>query len=158
MVIRVLRVARAFRVLKLARYVGEAQVLVEALKASRFKITVFMVYVVSVAVVVGSAMYLIEGPDAGFTSIPRSVYWSIVTLTTVGFGDITPQSPLGQTLAAFLMILGYGIIAVPTGIVTAQIVSAPKRGRDVHTCQKCGHEETAPSPVYCISCGTRFTL
>ncbi len=153
MVIRILRVARAFRVLKLARFVGEAQVLVEAMKASRYKITVFLVYVVSVAVIVGSAMYLIEGPGAGFTSIPRGVYWAIVTLTTVGFGDITPLSPLGQTLAAILMILGYGIIAVPTGIVTAEIASRPTRRPSAQTCAKCGHEEENPAAAYCLVCG-----
>ncbi len=156
MVIRVLRVARAFRVLKLTRYVGEAQVLTDALKASRHKITVFLVYVVSVAVVVGSAMYLIEGPESGFTSIPRAVYWSIVTLTTVGFGDITPQSPIGQALAAFLMILGYGIIAVPTGIVTAQIASQPSRGRAAQECAKCGREEDNPAATYCLVCGAKL--
>jgi voltage-gated potassium channel len=158
MVIRVLRVARAFRVLKLARYVGEAQVLVDAMKASQYKITVFLVYVVSVAVVVGSAMYLIEGPEAGFTSIPRGVYWSIVTLTTVGFGDITPQTPLGQTLAAFLMIMGYGIIAVPTGIVTAQIATARPRSGDAQTCGACGAEELDAQAAFCRACGTKFTL
>ncbi len=153
MVVRVLRVARAFRVLKLARYVGEAQLLLDAMRASRYKITVFLVYVVSAAVVVGSAMYLIEGADAGFTSIPRSVYWSIVTLTTVGFGDITPQTTLGQSLAALLMILGYGIIAVPTGIVTAEIATRPERGRPVQACPKCGHVEDDPAASYCLVCG-----
>ncbi len=158
MVIRVLRVARAFRVLKLARYVGEAQILVDAMKASQYKITVFLVYVLSVAVVVGSAMYLIEGPASGFTSIPRGVYWSIVTLTTVGFGDITPQTPLGQTLAAFLMIMGYGIIAVPTGIVTAQIATARPRSGDARTCVACGETEPESTAAFCRACGTRFTL
>jgi len=158
MVIRVLRVARAFRVLKLARYMGEAQVLVDALKASQYKITVFLVYVLSVAVVMGSAMYLIEGPAAGFTSIPRGVYWSIVTLTTVGFGDITPQTPLGQTLAALLMIMGYGIIAVPTGIITAQIATARPRSGNAQTCAACGEEELESTAAFCRTCGTRFTL
>ncbi len=153
MVIRVIRVARAFRVLKLARYVGEAQVLLDAMRASRYKITVFLVYVVTAAVIVGSAMYLIEGPESGFTSIPRGVYWSIVTLTTVGFGDITPITPLGQSLAALLMILGYGIIAVPTGIVTAEIASRPGRPASVQTCPKCGHKEEEPAAVYCLICG-----
>ena len=157
MVIRVLRVARAFRVLKLTRYVGEAQVLIDALRASRYKITVFLVYVVIVAVVVGSAMYLIEGPESGFTSIPRSMYWSIVTLTTVGFGDITPQSPAGQALAAILMILGYGIIAVPTGIVTAEIASQPRPSPLVQTCPKCGRKEEEPAAVYCLVCGANLS-
>ncbi len=153
MVIRVLRVARAFRVLKLARYVGEAQVLVDALKASRVKITVFLVYVLSMAVVAGSVMYLIEGPEAGFTSIPRGVYWSIVTLTTVGFGDITPQSPIGQALAAALMVLGYGIIAVPTGIVTAEIAGRPGKQNGGHRCHRCGHEADSSTAAYCSVCG-----
>ncbi len=153
MVIRVLRVARAFRVLKLARFVGEAKVLTDALTASRYKITVFLVYVVCVAVIVGSAMYLIEGPASGFTSIPQGVYWAIVTMTTVGFGDITPLTPVGQTLAAILMILGYGIIAVPTGIVTAEIASRPERRRSVQTCAKCGHAEENPAATYCLVCG-----
>ncbi len=158
MVIRVIRVARAFRVLKLARYVGEARVLTDALRASRYKITVFMVYVLSVAVVVGSAMYLIEGAEAGFTSIPRGVYWAIVTLTTVGFGDITPQSPLGQALAALLMVLGYGIIAVPTGIVTAQIAGSSRRTQPTATCAKCGHEEHEASTSFCQVCGHKLSL
>ncbi len=152
--IRVLRVMRAFRILKLARYVGEANVLTDALRASRYKITVFLVMVLSVAVVMGSAMYLIEGPEAGFTSIPRGVYWSIVTLTTVGFGDITPQTPLGQTLAATLMVLGYAIIAIPTGIVSAEIAKGPQRGKPGRHCPECSHRETNAAAVFCIVCGS----
>lgn len=122
-VVRILRVLRVFRVLKLAQFVGEAALLTQALRAARYKITVFVIAVVSIVVVVGAAMYLVEGPQSGFTSIPRGVYWGIVTLTTVGYGDIAPATPLGQTLAAVVMILGYGIIAVPTGIVTAEMTS-----------------------------------
>ena len=103
-------------------------------------------------------MYLIEGAEAGFTSIPRGVYWAIVTLTTVGFGDITPQSPLGQALAALLMVLGYGIIAVPTGIVTAQIAGSSRRTQPTATCAKCGHEEHEASASLCQVCGHKLSL
>ena len=153
-VIRVLRVLRVFRVLKLARYVGEASVLAAALRASRFKISVFLVTVITVVIVVGSVMYLIEGPAAGFTSIPRGVYWAVVTLTTVGYGDIAPVTPLGQTVAAFVMILGYGIIAVPTGIITAELA---QQARPVNTegrrCNTCVHLEPDTGALYCRRCG-----
>ena len=114
-VVRILRVLRVFRILKLAHYVGEAGILIRALRASQHKITVFVLTIVTITVIVGSLMYLIEGPGNGFTSIPRGVYWGVVTLTTVGFGDIIPQTPWGQALASVVMIMGYGIIAVPTG-------------------------------------------
>jgi len=121
-VVRVLRVLRVFRVLKLARFVGSEQLMLRALRASAYKIAVFLVGVLSVVVVVGALMYFIEGPRNGFTSIPIAVYWAIVTVTTVGFGDITPLTTIGRLLASMLMILGYGIIAVPTGIVTAEVM------------------------------------
>ncbi len=136
-VVRILRVLRVFRILKLARYVGEAGVLVRALRASQYKITIFALTVVTITVIVGALMYLIEGPDNGFTSIPRGVYWGIVTLTTVGFGDVTPQTPWGQALASVVMIMGYGIIAVPTGIVTAELVYSA-RLQEGPECQGCG--------------------
>ena len=123
-IIRVLRVLRVFRVLKLVRYLGEARTLGRALAASRYRIAVFLVTVLTLVVVLGSFMYLIEGPDAGFTSIPESVYWAVVTVTTVGFGDITPDTPLGQFLASLLMLMGYGLIAVPTGIVSVELAQA----------------------------------
>jgi voltage-gated potassium channel len=126
-VIRILRVMRVFRVLKLAQFVGGEQLLIRALRASSYKIVVFLIAVVTVVVIVGSFMYFIEGPEQGFTSIPVGVYWAIVTLTTVGFGDITPQTAFGQVLAAMLMILGYAIIAVPTGIVTVEMAAAGQR-------------------------------
>ncbi len=113
-VVRVLRLLRMFRVLKLASFDGEGDALLRALRASMPKVTVFLVTVLTVVVIVGSAMYVIEGPERGFTSIPRSMYWAIVTLTTVGYGDIAPHTPLGQGVASLLMVLGYGIIAVPT--------------------------------------------
>ena len=123
-IIRVLRVLRVFRVLKLVRYLGEAQTLGRALAASRYRIAVFLITVLTLVVILGSFMYLIEGADAGFTSIPVSVYWAVVTLTTVGFGDITPDTAVGQFLAALIMLMGYGMIAVPTGIVSVELAQA----------------------------------
>ncbi len=154
-VIRILRVLRIFRILKLAQYVGEAGVLVRALKASRYKITIFVFTVVTITVIVGSLMYLIEGPSHGFTSIPRGVYWGIVTLTTVGFGDITPQTPWGQALASIVMIMGYGIIAVPTGIVTAELVNSA-RSQSGPQCPGCGRPGHDPDARHCKWCGTRL--
>jgi len=119
LVIRTLRLLRVFRVLKLARYVRASKTLGFALRNSRHKIIVFLEVILTMVIIMGSLMYLIEGPSNGFTSIPRSIYWAIVTLTTVGYGDITPQTPLGQTLASIVMITGYAIIAVPTGIISA---------------------------------------
>ncbi len=156
-VIRVLRVIRVFRVFKLARFLGEASILSMALRNARYKIAVFIVTVVCIVIVVGSVMYLIEGAPAGFTSIPQGVYWSIVTLTTVGYGDIAPITPLGKTLAAFVMILGYGIIAVPTGIVTAEIAQLGAQGRSVRTCPSCEHVETDADARYCRFCAAALT-
>jgi voltage-gated potassium channel len=125
--VRILRILRIFRILKLVQFLGEGSNLWQALKRSRHKITVFLTTVMTVVVVVGSLMYLIEGAGSGFTSIPKSIYWAIVTMTTVGYGDIAPATPLGQIVASLLMIVGYGIIAVPTGIVTSEMMrpSAP---------------------------------
>ncbi len=152
-VVRILRVLRVFRILRLAHYVGEAGILVRALKASRHKITIFVLTVVTITIIVGSLMYLIEGPSRGFTSIPRGVYWGIVTLTTVGFGDIIPQTAWGQALASVVMIMGYGIIAVPTGIVTAELVSSarPQAGPECPGCDRRGHD---PDARHCKWCGT----
>ncbi len=127
MVIRVLRILRAFRVLKLAAHVREANILIRSLIASRRKITVFLFAVFTLTVILGSLMYLIEGEENGFDSIPRGVYWAVVTLTTVGYGDIAPHTPFGQFVASLVMVMGYGIIAVPTGIVTAEMTVAAKR-------------------------------
>jgi voltage-gated potassium channel len=154
-VVRILRVLRVFRILKLANYVGEAGILIRALSASRYKITIFVLTVVTITVIVGSLMYLIEGPVNGFTSIPRGVYWGIVTLTTVGFGDITPQTPLGQTLASVVMIMGYGIIAVPTGIVTAELVASARSAGDSE-CPRCGRRGHDLNAQHCKWCGTRL--
>jgi voltage-gated potassium channel len=156
-VIRILRVMRVFRVLKLTRYVGEAGILAQALRASRYKISVFLLGVLSAVVVIGSLMYLVEGGNSGFTSIPMGVYWSIVTLTTVGYGDIAPQTPLGQALAAMVMILGYGIIAVPTGIVSAELAQLPRGAFPAAaTCTRCRTPEIDPEARFCRRCGTEL--
>jgi voltage-gated potassium channel len=151
LVVRVLRVLRVFRVLKLAKYVAEAELIVHALKASGRKIAVFLFAVLSIVVVVGSLIYLIEGDASGFTSIPRSVYWAIVTLTTVGYGDISPRTPLGQTMAAAIMILGYGLIAVPTGLVSMEISLALTRHQK-RQCPECGISESDPDARFCRRC------
>ena len=160
--VRILRVVRVFRILKLVQYMGEAEVLVATLKASRFKIAVFLITVMSIAVVIGSMIYLIEGPENGFTSIPRGLYWSIVTLTTVGYGDVTPQTGFGQALAALLMIMGYALIAVPTGLFSAEFVqqNAAHKQRPnapVQSCPGCGSLEKDQQAGYCRYCGQRLT-
>lgn len=152
--IRTLRILRVFRVLKLAAYLREAQTLRRALAASRRKITVFVFTVLVLVVIIGSLMYLIEGPENGFTSIPRSVYWSVVTLTTVGYGDISPRTPAGQALAMLVMIMGYGILAVPTGIVSAELVQAQTiSGQACPQCSLEGHDVNAR---HCKACGARL--
>jgi len=156
--IRALRLFRVFRVLKLAHYLGEANVLTTALQSSRRKVTVFLGSVLVLVVILGSAMYLIEGSESGFTSIPRSVYWAIVTLTTVGYGDITPRTVPGQVLASMVMILGYAIIAVPTGIVTAEIVEARRLPVTTRTCISCLSEGHLISARYCRDCGEPLVL
>ena len=162
--IRVLRVLRVFRVLKLVQYIGEANVLSRAVVASRHRITVFLIAVVALVVVLGSLMYLVEGADAGFTSIPTAVYWAVVTLTTVGFGDITPITPAGKLLASVIMLMGYGLIAVPTGIFSAELAqasreqasrpSAPVReAPGASMCKACGAGGHEPDASYCRRCG-----
>lgn len=164
--LRAFRLLRVFRILKLVRFLGEASQLRNALKASRAKITVFLFAVLILSVMLGTVMFLIEGEEAGFTSIPTSIYWTIVTLTTVGYGDIAPITPQGQFIATLIMLLGYGIIAVPTGIVTAEIGKRPNKdlksgdGAFVHvntqackTCAKEGHRDDAK---YCYNCGSEL--
>ena len=151
--LRVLRVLRVFRILKLAQYVQEASVLSQALRASRHKIIVFITTVLTVVVISGSVMYMVEGAGRGFTSIPMSIYWAIVTMTTVGYGDLSPQTALGQTLASVLMIVGYGVIAVPTGIVTLELDRA-SRGRAARECPGCGSRRHDQDASYCKYCGT----
>lgn len=154
LVVRIMRLLRIFRVLKMIHYVGEAALLRKSLMASRRKIYIFLFFIMNVTVIIGSVMYVVEGPEAGFSSIPRGVYWAIVTLTTVGFGDITPITPIGQFLASIVMIMGYGIIAVPTGIVTAEI-SSQKQSSPVSTrsCQNCSSEGHDSDAVHCKYCG-----
>ena len=152
MIIRALRILRVFRILKLGAYLSEANVLMLSLKASRKKIEVFLFTVILLVIVFGSLMYLIEGEENGFTSIPRSIYWAIVTLTPVGYGDIAPTTPLGQALASVIMICGYGIIAVPTGIVSAEMVMASGEAKERKVCQGCEavyHDKDAEFCKYC---------
>ncbi len=155
-VVRALRLLRVFRIFKLGHFLKEGAVITAALRASRVKITVFLVFILLLVVIIGSIMYLVEGgqDDTGFTSIPRSVYWAIVTLTTVGYGDIAPTTTFGQFLAAVVMILGYGVIAVPTGIVTSEIVKA-KEDDEISTqcCPSCAQEGHDADAVYCKYCG-----
>ena len=154
LVIRVLRLLRVFRVLKLVQYVGEANFLLQALKSSRRKIFVFLLSVLLLMIIFGSVMYIVEGPEYGFTSIPRSVYWAIVTMTTVGYGDISPQTDLGQAIASLVMILGYGIIAIPTGIVTAEL--AFSKQVSTQSCPECSAEGHAPDARHCKYCGAKL--
>ena len=152
-VVRFLRLLRIFRVFKLAEYVREAQMLQDALVASRRKIIVFFMAVLTLVVTIGAVMYLVEGDQSGFSSIPLSVYWTIVTLTTVGFGDITPRTPLGQFLASIVMLIGYSIIAVPTGIVTAAMTRAQVQGVSTQACPACGRDGHDPDARFCKHCG-----
>jgi voltage-gated potassium channel len=156
MVIRTLRILRVFRVLKLIQYLKEANLLMRALATSRRKITVFLFAVLTMVTIFGSLMYVIEGEANGFTSIPTSIYWAIVTMTTVGYGDISPQTGPGQALASLIMILGYSIIAVPTGIVTVQIGQAMAKGTSSQACPGCGREGHDPDAVYCKYCGEKI--
>lgn len=153
--LRALRLLRVFRILKLARYLGESATLITALKASRYKISVFLFSVIVLTIILGTVMYLVEGPDHGFNSIPHSMYWAIVTLTTVGYGDIAPQTPFGQFIASIVMILGYGIIAVPTGIVTSEITRADsnKSNNNTQHCCNCSADIHIDNAKFCHKCG-----
>jgi voltage-gated potassium channel len=155
MVIRAIRLLRVFRILKLAQFLNEADVLLTALRASRRKITVFLGGIATVVIIVGALMYLIEGEAHGFSSIPVSMYWAVVTLTTVGYGDIAPRTALGQLLASLLMILGYGVIAVPTGIVSVELANA-SRGVSRQACPACGAEGHDLDAVHCKHCGAQL--
>lgn len=153
LVIRILRLFRIFRVLKLLRYLSEGNVLLRAMMQSSRKVFLFFFSVSLIVMVLSSVMYVVEGPDNGFSSIPKSVYWTIVTITTVGYGDITPKTGLGQAIAAFTMLIGYSIIAIPTGILTAEISQEVGRHRDLRSCNQChktGHDIDA---MYCSRCG-----
>ncbi|RAJ17128.1 ion transporter [Olleya aquimaris] len=161
--LRALRLMRIFRILKLARFIGASNNFIRALRASRVKIAVFLSFVIILCVILGTVMYLIEsGEDSGFTSIPRSVYWAIVTLTTVGYGDIAPVTSLGQLIASLIMIIGYGIIAVPTGIVSAEFATQPNTDAkakkaieepETKTCPGCLTSDLRKKAQYCYVCG-----
>ena len=154
-VIRVLRLLRVFRILKLTRYTSAGRTLGRALWASREKISVFIFFVIILVVIIGTIMYLVEGESHGFTSIPRSIYWAVVTLTTVGYGDISPETSLGQFLASIVMILGYAIIAVPTGIVTSELMK-PSVKQNTQVCHNCLNETHDFDANYCKKCGTKL--
>lgn len=159
-VIRLVRLVRMFRILKMVRYVGEGEVLLHALKRSRPKITVFLLCVFIITTVMGTVLYLVEDEAAGFTSIPTSIYWAIVTVTTVGYGDISPQTPLGQIIASIGMLTGYAIIAVPTGIVGVELSRAAASGRDAlergRACGRCSQEVHRTGANYCDRCGEKL--
>lgn len=154
-VIRALRLLRVIRILKLGRYLSEADFLRESLKASAAKIQIFLFSVLTIVLIMGTLMFVVEGPENGFTSIPVSMYWAIVTLTTVGFGDITPQTPIGQLLASLIMLMGYAIIAVPTGIVSSEMTRRRKleHYENVKSCTHCGFDHLEKSDGFCRKCG-----
>ncbi len=151
-IIRVIRVLRVFRVLKLAAYIGEAEGLLLAIRESRRKLMVFIGTVFVLAVILGALMYVVEGKTHGFTSIPQSIYWTIVTITTVGYGDIAPETPLGKAFASLIMLLGYALVAVPTGIVTVEM--SRRRGRQ-RLCPSCGSADHDTDASFCKLCGAR---
>lgn len=152
-VIRALRLLRAFRVFKLAHMLSEASALRRAVWASRAKILVFLTFVLIIVVIVGAAMHLIEGEPSGFTSIPESMYWAIVTMTTVGYGDVAPQTPLGKTMAGLMMVLGYSLIIIPTGIVTTEIAQAGHQAPSTQVCPECMAEGHDTDAAHCKFCG-----
>jgi len=156
LVVRLMRVLRIFRVLKLARYISDANVLIRSLLLARRKILVFFFVVLVLATIFGSIMYVVEGPQNGFTSIPKSVYWTVVTITTVGYGDITPKTPLGQIVATVALLTGYSIIAVPTGIVTAELAQEIQRERVGRVCNNCGRTGHDQDANFCKYCGSHF--
>jgi voltage-gated potassium channel len=154
LIIRVIRMLRVFRVLKLSPYLRQANFLLTALRGSKQKIIVFFACIAILVTVFGTLMYVIEGPARGFTSIPKGIYWAVVTLTTVGFGDIVPQTPLGQALSTLVMITGYSIIAVPTGIFTAELATAMRAdGQFEHPCPNCKKSRHDPAAAFCNRCG-----
>ncbi|MDZ4350270.1 MAG: ion transporter [Xanthomonadaceae bacterium] len=156
LVVRLLRILRIFRLLKLVRYVSEAGVMLTALARSRRKIFVFLIFMLILVTVFGALMYLIEGPQNGFTSIPIGMYWAIVTVATVGFGDIAPATALGRMVTSVLILIGYGIIAVPTGIYTAELMNTLKGQIDDRECERCGLIGHLSDARFCRRCGERF--
>ncbi len=155
-IIRILRILRVFRILKLTRFMKASEVLMVSLRQSKYKIIVFLEVVIATVIIMGSLMYLIEGPENGFTSIPRGIYWAIVTLTTVGFGDITPGTVAGQFLASLIMILGYSIIAVPTGIISAEMIRTDRKEKNNKVCKSCHKEIHDEDAVFCKYCGAKL--
>lgn len=157
MVLRAFRFLRIFRVFKLMRFVNEASILLVAMRSSRQKITVFMCVVLAIALFMGTLMYLIEGGDSGFKSIPDGIYWAIVTMTTVGYGDLAPQTALGKFLASFLMLIGYSIIAIPTGIVSVEIAQAHRLDKDNRICPTCNRQGHEKESIFCRFCGVKIS-
>ncbi len=161
MVVRTLRLLRAFRVFKMAAYLTESRVLMIALARSRRKIAVFLTAVLSVVIVAGALMYVVEGPENGFTSIPAAMYWAIVTITTVGYGDISPHTPFGQAIAALMMVMGYGVLAVPTGIVSVELAEASRNSDagllSTQHCVSCAAEGHATDAQFCRRCGSALS-
>ena len=153
-VIRILRVLRIFRILKLIQYVGEANYLLNALFASKRKIFIFFFTVINIVIILGSIMYIIEGEKSGFTSIPKSIYWAIVTLTTVGYGDIAPKTSFGQAVSALIMLIGYSLLAVPTGIITSELSTAKKSERETISCDVCEKDDLDFNSRFCSKCGS----
>jgi voltage-gated potassium channel len=153
LIVRSLRLLRIFRILKLARYFSESMIIINALRASRIKISVFLFAVLILVLLAGTTMYIVEGPAAGYTNIPVSMYWAVVTLTTVGYGDISPQTDLGRLIASCLMIVGYAIIAVPTGIVTSEFTRRQFFPLSTKSCQACNAEDHLDDAIFCRRCG-----
>ena len=153
--IRALRLLRVFRILKITRYIGESNRLLIALRSSRPKIAVFLFFVLILSVILGTIMYMVEGPENGFINIPKSIYWAIVTLTTVGYGDVAPGTPLGQLIASSIMILGYAIIAIPTGIVGSEIMKS-KIHTSTQACPSCMRDNHNDDAIYCYHCGDKI--
>ena len=156
LVLRAIRLLRVFRIFKLARYLNEGAALVDALRGSRRKITMFFGSVLVLVLIIGALMYLVEGEASGFTSIPRAIYWAIVTVTTVGYGDITPRTPLGQLIAAVAMLLGYSILAVPTGIFSAELLRRSRAEATTRACPHCSAEGHDRDARYCKHCGANM--
>ena len=156
LVIRALRLLRIFRVLKIVRHLNELSALVAAVKATRAKITVFVMVVMTLVLIMGSAMYVVEGAESGFTSIPRGIYWAIVTVTTVGYGDIAPRTVLGQIIAAVAMLLGYSLIIIPTGIFSTELARATAKAISTQSCPACVREGHDPDATHCKYCGEQL--
>lgn len=155
-VLRVLRILRIFEILHLRRYTKESSVLLDSLRNSWRKIFVFLLAIMAIITVFGAIIFLVEGPENGFTSIPVAMYWALVSVTTVGFGDITPATPLGQIVASVLILLGYGIIAVPTGIYTAELATNLRKNYDGRSCEVCGYNAHESKAKYCLKCGSEL--